>query len=215
MRLVDRDDAHVVDVLVEQRHVARRLEDVDVVVVRARPHRRTRVRAHQAAVAQAAVGVVVAEAVAQVEAVDRPRLAVLVGVGDPAARRVDDQRGPLVARQLDAALVPELVVGEHAALFARLIARARGAGGRVEQVAVEAHPLRRLERRGLLGRQRVPVRQRGGPLEWRQRAEREDAGDVRLAVRGPHRHAGGVRLGGRRDRRDQDDRQQGGERNDA
>ena len=201
--------------LVEQRHVARRLEDVDVVVVRPRPHRRSRVRAHQAAVAQGAVGVVVGEAVAHVESVDCARLAVRVGVGDPAIGRIDDQRRPLVARELDAPLVPELVVGEHPALGARLITGARGARDGIEQVAVQAHPLRCLERGGLLGRQRLPVRQRGGPLQRRQRAEREDAGDVRLPVRGPHRHAGGVRLGDGGDRRGQDDRQQGGERDDA
>ena len=202
--VADGDDARVVDVLVENRDVSRRLQDHHVVVVRPRPHRGAGVRAHQATVAEAAVGVVIGEPVAQVQAPDAVGLGELRGVGDAPARRVDDQGRPLVARQLDAAFVPELVVRQHPALGPRLVAGARRAGLGVEEVAVEPRPLRRLEGRRRLGVERRLVGERLGALQRGEGAEREHARDVGVLVG----QGGGLRalrgLGRRRRRREQE-----------
>ena len=120
----------------------------------------------------------------------------------PAVGRVDDERRPLVGGQLDAPLVPELVVGEHAPFRARPVAGGAPLG--VEEVAVQAHALRRLERGRLLRVQPLAPLEPGGALERRQGAEREGAGHVRLAVRGPHRHRAVSRLRRGRRRRECD-----------
>jgi hypothetical protein len=52
--------------------------------------------------------------------------------GNAAVRRIDDERRATVCGQLIAALIPEIVVGEHAALRARRVAGARLAFLRIE-----------------------------------------------------------------------------------
>ena len=203
---VEGDDAGVVHHLVEDHDVAGSLCDEHVVVVRSRGHRRPRVEAEDATVRQAAVGVVVGEAVAQVQPVEGAGAAALLAPRQAAVGRVDDQRGPLVGGQLDPALVPELVVGQHPALGPRLVAGVRRARLRVEQVAVQPRALGRLERGGLLGAQVRPAGQRRRPLERRDGAEREDSRDVRIAVRRPL-----YRIGLRRDRRGDERHRQAGD----
>ena len=104
----------------------------------------------------------------------------------PPVGRIDDQRGPLVGGQLDAPLVPELVVRQDAALGPRPVEER--ALLRVEEVAVAPDALRRLEGRRFLRPERLHALELPRPLQRRQRAEGEDAGDVRLAVRRAHRH---------------------------
>ena len=84
--------------------------------------------------------------------------------------------------QLIAALVPEIVVGEHAALGAAGVAGARLAFLRIEEIAIEALVLAVLERGGFLGRQDLLVLERVGPLQRRDRRERERALEIRFPV---------------------------------
>ena len=94
--VVDRNDPRVVHHLVQNDDVTRRLQDVDVVVVRAGSHRRPRIEAEDAPVGKAPVGVMVGKAVSEVELAEPPRFPMLVGVGDAAVRRIDNERCALV-----------------------------------------------------------------------------------------------------------------------
>ena len=110
--------------------------------------------------------------------------------------RIDDQRRPLVAGQLDPALVPELVVRQDAALSPRRVAGARRTRDRVEQIPIEPRVLRRLELRGLLAPTASPCPRTGlGALHRRDGAEREDSLQVRDALRRPRRRPAAARLG--------------------
>ena len=179
---VERDDAGVVHHLVQNRDIPRSLHDQHIVVVGARRHGRSGVEPHQAPVGQTAVRVVVREAVAQVQPLHAPRLGGLSLPRDTSLGGVDDQRRAVVGGQLDPALVPELVVGQHAALGPRLIAGTGGPRLRVEQIAVQTTALGGLELGSLLGRQLVQSLQRARALQGRQGPEREDPGDVRVTV---------------------------------
>ena len=203
-RVVERDDADVVHHLVQDRDVTGRLEDHHVVVVGARAHRRTGVETHDAAVGQAAVLVGVVPVLLLVGAPLRRGLDGRLGPWrQPAVGRIDDERCPLVGSELDAALVPELVVRQHPAFGSRAVARRPLLG--IEEVAVQTRPFGRLESRRLLRRELLDALELPGPLERRQGAEREDPGDVRLSVRRPHRHrTAGGRLRDRRRRRERD-----------
>ena len=75
--------------------------------------------------------------------------------GNPPVRRIDNEGRALVFGQPVAALVPELVVGQHAAFSSRCVPRARLPFYRVEQIAIEPRVLRRFERRRLLLRSSV------------------------------------------------------------
>ena len=185
--VVDGDDAGVVHHLVQDHHVIRGLEDHHVVVVRARRHRRAGVEAHDAPVHEAAVLVRVVHVLAAIGRSLTPRLDGFRGPGrKPPVGRIDDERGPLVVGEVDAPLVPELVVRQHAALRARRVPRIRRARDGVEEVAVLPRALRRLERGGGLRVQGLLLRELPGALQRRQRPEREES------RRCPGRRAGGA-----------------------
>src|SRR5258705_359192 len=67
-------------------------------------------------------------------------------IRDATVGRIDDERRPAVRGDLVAALVPEVVVGEHAALRSRRIPGARLPLLRIEQIAVQACVLAGFER---------------------------------------------------------------------
>src|SRR4030095_3708724 len=101
---------------------------------------------------------------------------------DSSVRRIDDEGRALVPGQLVAALVPELVVRQHAALGTRQIAGAWLALFGIEQIAVEPRVLRRFERGGLFVGERCFSLERIRPLEGRNCAERIDACEVWLSI---------------------------------
>ncbi len=192
-----RNDPRVVDVLVEDGDHAGRLQDQRIVVVGAGTHRRAGIRPHHAPVAQAAVRVVIREPVAQVQAANRVLLSEVLSVRNAAGRGVDHERRAFVAGEFDAALVPELVVGQDAALGPRLIAGARGARLRVKQVTIQSRALRGLPGRGFLVAQGILVGQRQGTFQGGEGAERENSGDIRVPLGRAHRGRGVRGLGHR------------------
>src|SRR6185436_2555841 len=108
-------------------------------------------------------------------------------VWDAAVRGIDDERGAAVCRQLVAALVPEVVIGEHAALRLRRIAGARLTLLGSEKIAVQATVLGLLELGGLFRREDSLARELVGPLQRRNRRERERALKIWLPVCCPRR----------------------------
>ena len=123
-----------------------------------------------------------------------------LGERNPPVRRIDNEGRALVVGQPVAALVPELVVGQHAAFRSGRVARARLPFDRVEQIAIEPRVFRRFERRGLLVVERGLSGERVRPLERRDRAERIDALEVWLSIGCPSRSRR-FALGRRRERR--------------
>ena len=187
---VGRDDARVVDHLVDDHDVARSLQNLQVVVVGARDHRRPGVEAHDAAVGQAAVGVGIRKARVGLLCPFRVLLARSLRKGNSPIRRIHDERRALVLGELASTLVPELVVGQHAALRPRCVPGARRSLLRIEQIAVLALVLRGFEGRRFLGGQGLLPFKPSGTLQGRDRAERESALYVRFAVRRPGRRPG-------------------------
>ena len=136
---IKRDDPCLVNHLGLKNDVVARLDDLHIVVVRARDHRRPGVEPEEAPVGEA-------EGLGRVEAAGAPAAAPCAAQRDAAVGRIDDERRPLVFGQLVASLVPEVVVGEHAALRSGRIAGARLAFLRIIRVAVQAEVLAGLER---------------------------------------------------------------------
>src|SRR4030095_14016228 len=101
---------------------------------------------------------------------------------DSSVRRIDDEGRALVPGQLVAALVPELVVRQHAALGTRQIAGAWLALFGIAQIPVEPCVLCRCERGCLFVGERCFSLERIRPLEGRDRAERIDACEVWLSI---------------------------------
>src|SRR5439155_26434682 len=95
---------------------------------------------------------------------------------------IDDERRAPVCRQLAAALVPEVVVGEHTAVRPPGVPGARLPLLRVEQIAVQAVVLAGLELGRFLRRQDFLAGESRRPLQWRDRRERVRALEVGLAV---------------------------------
>ena len=178
---VERDDAGVVDHLVEDHHGVGRLEQLHVVVVGARRHRRPAVEAQDAALRERPV-----LGAFRHHAGERPgerarTLAPLGGPGDLAVGGIDDQRRAPVLRQVAAVVHPELVVGalDVAAEPERLV-------GAVPAIGVE----RVGGGRGELGcrlfrRKALQVAQRVRPLQRRERPEVPHALQIRVAPGGP------------------------------
>ena len=173
---VERDEPCAVDHLVEDRHVAGRLEDLDVVVVGARGHRRPGVEAEEAAFRDAAVLGAVRVARAEPPRQLALRLDHRPHRGDAPVRRIDDQRGARLGERVaplepDAQAVadPELEGGVVALRF-----QSFPLDGKVR------FPLGRLFRR-----QRLLAGELLGPFHRRGGREVPDALQVGLAVRGP------------------------------
>src|ERR1700730_16063767 len=114
---VERNDPRIVYHLVDDRDISRSLEQLDIVVVGARRHRRSGIEAEDAALRQRPVfmGVGVGPAKVGVVARGRNEVRSLLSFGrhrgKPAIGRVDDQRRALRSYDLVAAIPPELVVG--------------------------------------------------------------------------------------------------------
>src|SRR5262249_61687657 len=102
----------------------------------------------------------------------------------------DERRGP-VSRHPVPALVPEVVVGDPPAARPPRIPGARLPLLRVEQIAVQAVVLAGLELGRLRWRQDILAAERRGPLQRRDRGERERALEVGLAIGGARRRAHG------------------------
>src|SRR5262245_24185930 len=185
---IKRDDSCLVNHLGLKDDVVARLNDLDIVVVGARDHRRPGVEPEEAAVGEA-------EALWIVEAAGAPAAAPARRERDAAVGRIDDKRCALVLGQLIAPLVPKIVVGKHAALRSGRIAGARLPFLRIIQVAVQADVLAGLERRGLFRRQFFLTLEGRGPLERRDRSECERALEIGLSVRSA-RWLPRARLGG-------------------
>ena len=116
--------------------------------------------------------------------------AAAVNGGNLPIGRIHDQRRAPILHQGVSAVVPELVVGHDPALGCRRIDRP--AHLRVDQVAVQAPVLARLEGRRLLGRQDRLAGQLGGAFHRRDRPEVPDALQIGIAP-GHGRRGPGVR----------------------
>src|SRR4029077_12785551 len=114
---VERNDPRIVDHLVKDRDISGSLEQLDIVVVGARGHRRPGIKAEDAALRQRPVFIRggVGPAKGGVVAPRRNEVRSLLSFGRhggiPAIGRVDDQRRALRSYDLVAAVPPELVVG--------------------------------------------------------------------------------------------------------
>src|SRR5215471_15909153 len=114
---VERNDPRIVDHLVDDRDISGSLEQLDIVVVGARGHRRSGIKPEDAALRQRPVFIRVGVGPAKDGVVAPRRNAVrsLLSFGRhggvPAIGRVDDQRRALRSYNLVAAVPPELVVG--------------------------------------------------------------------------------------------------------
>src|SRR5262245_16165088 len=97
---------------------------------------------------------------------------------DAAVRRIDDQRRAFVADDLRAALVPELVVGNHAS---RTVLTAALLG--VDEIAVLPEVLLTHGVRRLGVGERPLVAETARPLEWSDGAEVPHALEIELTVR--------------------------------
>src|SRR5712671_3982595 len=114
---VERNDPRIVDHLVDDRDKSGTLEQLDIVVVGARGHRRSGIKAKDAALRQRPVFMRVGVGPAENSVVARRRNGVcsLLSFGRhggiPAIGRVDDQRRSFRSDDIVAAVPPELVVG--------------------------------------------------------------------------------------------------------
>ena len=188
-RPVDRDDAHVVDVLDADRHGVRRLEDLVGVVVARRDRRHAVVG--DAAVPVAPVEMRVGRMLRPIGPLGLGRRRGLRGDGQAPVRRIDDERRPQIGTH-PAAVEPEGVVRAHAAR---------------RRLAILGHL--EVPRRGLLLGVVRAVAETRRPLQRRQRGVRPGALQIRIAPR-RQRLAVGLRLGNGR-RRQQRDRDRDGD----
>ena len=180
---VERDVADVVDVLLQDDHEVRVLQDVVVVVVAGRERRDAAVP--DAAVPEVELLVAVGR---RVPPSHRPPVVRLRrrqpcrdlrrDVGEPTVRRVDDHRRAPGRDHRRPPLHPEVVVG------ADVPARLGAARGRLPQVDVALCGALLGSGRLLLG-QELLLAERLRPLERRQRGVVPDALQVRIAPRGP------------------------------
>jgi hypothetical protein len=170
-----RDDPRVVDHLVHEHDVIGRLQNLHVVVIRPREHRRPGVE-QQAAFAEGTIlGAVGRVLPPRVGAGGSAHLAVRGQGGNPSVRRIDDQRAarlPVHPRHVDPAVPPELVV------------RAGNVGGGIRVAIVAVAPLggALLELLRVRVGQEFAARELGGPLERRDRRKVPDALQVRMPV---------------------------------
>ena len=169
---VERDDPRVVNHLLLDRDVLRRLHDQEVVVVAAGQLRHA---ARDTALGKVALLGVVVAIVAARGASLAPPLAFRRERRHPAVRRIDDERGLL---EQTAFLPPELVVGARVAVRRRRIMVAQAKPGEL-----------------LLGVELLHA-ERGRPLQRSLCRVVPDALQVGTAVRGPRHGAGRRALAG-------------------
>ena len=205
--LVERDDARGVHHLGHDDDMVRRLEQLHIVVVGARRHRRSGVEPEDAAV----IGVEVQPRVGRMVA---PVLPALFGTAlragrprrIPPVRGVDDQRGPARPDRLQALVEPRVVVGAVPAVGPPVDVRPRlGPLGRQRQEVVQAFDRPLLQVGRLLFGQELLFGKIPWPLHARDAAVVPDTPQVGRAPGGPRRVGLGAR-GRRRQRRDRDHR---------
>jgi hypothetical protein len=169
-----------------QRDVSRRLGDLHVIVIGPRRHRWPGIEAEDAAVRQRSIEISIRTNDAELLVSRDCSLLVelLLRVRgqrrDAPIRRIDDERGALVADDLAAALVPELVVGDDAA---GQILQTAFLG--VDQIAVLSLVLFALEDSGFFVGQCLFVGEAARALERSDRAEVLHPFEVVLPVRQP------------------------------
>ena len=204
-RPFERHDAHVVVHLEQQDDRVGRLEDLDVVVVAARQHRRSRAEPQQAALGDPALLGAGRPVAADPDADRLPvpgetRLLARFRLGrqrrDPAVRRIDDQRRLRQRRRTRAIRPDGLAVAARRSRRRREVARQR--------LGVQ---LLRQRRRLLVG-QRVAVGEILRPLERRERPVVPHPAEVRVAPRRARRLRLRLGRGRRKQRQRRDERRQ-------
>src|SRR2546425_10586481 len=102
---VERDDANIVNHLVENRHISRRLEDLNIIVVSARMDWGTRIEAQDTPLGQPSIlGAVCAAPPAR-------SLAPFRRIRNASIRRIHNQRRALAWNHLGSSVKPVTVVG--------------------------------------------------------------------------------------------------------